>query len=264
MSTTENQVATYNPATVRADVVKQLESMASSKFVNLPDSYKESVYFAMEKLSLLDDVDKVPSVAITKAFLKMFRNKLDFEKNHCYFFVENNKNSATGKNLRFGWQYQGLVFVAKNVCDVKEITPVLVHKEDVFEKSYVNGTLVIHKHEPTFEGEIIGGYCVIEMNNGDFRPKYYTKAELDQRRDKSKAKSGSFWAWEREMYEKTLINATVKRVIEMHTDTDKEDLYAEPETIDVEHREVFEKEIIDQAEPVLIAEATEKPKKVQI
>lgn len=250
----QNQVATYNPVSVRTEVIKQMESMATSKFVSLPESYKESVFFAMEKLSTLDDIDKVPSVSVTKAFLKMFRNRLDFEKNHCYFFVQNDKESPTGKSLRFGWQYQGLVFVAKNVCEAKEITPVLVHEKDIFRKSYVNGTLVIHEHEPTFEGEIIGGYCVVEMNNGDFRPKFYTKAELDQRREKSKAKSGNFWAWEREMYEKTLINATVKRVIEMHTDTDKEDLYAEPETIDVEHREVFEKEIISQKDPVLIAE----------
>lgn len=260
MSTTENQVATYNPTVVRTDVIKNMETMAASKFITLPDSYKESVYFAMEKLSTLKEIELVPSVSVTKAFLKMFRNRLDFEKNHCYFFVQNDKDSPTGKSLRFGWQYQGLSFVAKNVCAVKEITPVLVHENDIFKKSYANGTLIIHEHEPTFEGNIIGGYCVVEMENGDFRPKYYTKAELDQRREKSQAKNGNFWAWEREMYEKTLINATVKRVIEMHTDTDKEDLYAEPETIDVEHREVYEKEILDQNEPVLIQE----PEKVKI
>lgn len=253
MSTTENQVQVYEPTKVRSEVIKQMESMAASKYVSLPESYKESVFFAMEKLSSLDDIDKVPSISVTRAFLKMFRNRLDFEKNHCYFFVQNDKESPTGKSLRFGWQYQGLVFVAKNVCDAKEITPVLVQQNDVFEKHYENGVLIIDKHEPTFEGDIVGGYCVVAMNNGEFRPKYFTKAELDQRREKSKAKSGNFWAWEREMYEKTLINATVKRVIEMHTDTDKEDLYSEPDTIDVGHREV-ETTIIQQAEPTLIEE----------
>lgn len=259
---TENQtqVATYNPTVLRADVIKNMETMAASKFITLPESYKESVYFAMEKLTDLKDIELVPSVSVTKAFLKMFRNRLDFEKNHCYFFVQNDKNSPTGKSLRFGWQYQGLSFVAKNVCETKEITPVLRHEKDVYESHYENGVLIIDKHIPTYEGEIIGGYCVIEKTNGDIRPKYYTRADLDQRRDKSQAKQGNFWAWEKEMYEKTLINATVKRVIEMHTDTDKEDLYAEPETIDVEHREVFEKEIISQKDPVLIAE----PEKVQI
>lgn len=250
MNTQENQVATYQPTQVRSEVIKQMESMSASKFVSLPESYKESVFFAMEKLSTLKDIEQVPSISVTKAFLKMFSNKLDYQKNHCYFFVQNDKDSPTGKSLRFGWQYQGLSFVAKDVCDVKEIIPVLVYENDVFQKHFENGVLVIDKHEPTFEGNIIGGYCVVAMNNGDFRPKYFTKSELDQRREKSQAKNGNFWAWEREMYEKTLINATIKRVIEMHTDTDKEDLYAEPETIDVEHREVVEKTILLQAEPV--------------
>jgi recombinational DNA repair protein RecT len=250
---TENQVQVYEPTKVRSEVIRQMESMSASKFVSLPESYKESVFFAMEKLSTLDDIDKVPAISITKAFLKMFSNLLDFQKNHCYFFVQNDKDSPTGKSLRFGWQYQGLVSVAKRECNVKDIIPILINSEDEFAMHYENGVLKIDKHIPTFKGEITGGYCVIESNDGDIRPKYYTKAELEQRREKSKAKSGSFWAWEREMYEKTLINATIKRIIEMHTETNKEDLYSEPETIDVNHREVTE-EVIEQKEPKALTE----------
>lgn len=253
MNPQENQVAVYEPTKVRSEVIKQMESMSASKFVSLPESYKESVFFAMEKLSTMDDIDKVPSISVTKAFLKMFSNQLDFQKNHCYFFVQNDKDSPTGKSLRFGWQYQGLVAVAKRTCDVKDIIPILINSEDEFAMHYENGVLKIDKHIPTFKGEITGGYCVVEANNGDIRPKYYTKADLEQRRDKSKAKGGSFWAWEREMYEKTLINATIKRIIEMHTDTEKEDLYAEPETIDINHREVVA-EVIEQKEPELLTE----------
>ncbi len=253
MNPQENQVQVYEPTKVRSEVIKQMESMSASKFVSLPESYKESVFFAMEKLSTMDDIDKVPSISVTKAFLKMFSNQLDFQKNHCYFFVQNDKDSPTGKSLRFGWQYQGLVAVAKRTCDVKDIIPILINSEDEFAMHYENGVLKIDKHIPTFKGEITGGYCVVEANNGDIRPKYYTKADLEQRRDKSKAKGGSFWAWEREMYEKTLINATIKRIIEMHTDTEKEDLYAEPETIDINHREVVA-EIIEQKEPELLTE----------
>ncbi len=258
MSTQENQVAVYEPTKVRSEVIKQMESMSASKFVSLPESYKESVFFAMEKLSVMDDIDKVPSISVTKAFLKMFSNKLDFQKNHCYFFVQNDKDSPTGKSLRFGFQYQGLVSIAKGQCNVKDVIPVLINAEDEFEMHYEYGVLKIDKHIPTFKGEIVGGYCVVEAENGDIRPKYYTKEELEKRREKSKAKNGAFWAWDREMYEKTLINATIKRIIEMHTDTQKDDLYAEPETIDVEHREVFEKEIIDQKEPETL------PAKIQI
>jgi recombinational DNA repair protein RecT len=254
----ENQVAVYEPTKVRSEVIRQMESMSASKFVSLPESYKESVFFAMEKLSTLDDIDKVPSISVTKAFLKMFSNKLDFQKNHCYFFVQNDKESATGKSLRFGWQYQGLVSYAKRECDVKDVIPVLINAEDEFSMHYEDGVLKIDKHIPTFKGEIIGGYCIVETNTGDIRPKYYTRVDLDQRREKSKAKSGNFWAWEREMYEKTLINATIKRIIEMHTETNKEDLYAEPETIDINHREVNDTKILLQSEPA------QEPEKVEI
>jgi len=255
---TENQVAVYEPTKVRSEVIRQMESMSASKFVSLPESYKESVFFAMEKLSTLKEIDQVPSISVTKAFLKMFSNKLDFQKNHCYFFVQNDKDSPTGKSLRFGWQYQGLIFTAKQMCDVKDIIPVLINSEDEFSMHFENGVLKIDKHIPTFKGDIIGGYCVVEFNNGYVRPKYFTKADLDQRRDKSMAKNGNFWAWEREMYEKTLINATIKRIIETHTETDKEDLYNEPETIDVSHREVVETKVLTQNEPV------QEPEKVQI
>jgi recombinational DNA repair protein RecT len=248
----QNQVAVYEPSKVRSEVIKQMESMSASKFVTLPETFKESVFFAMEKLSTMKDVDQVPSISVTKAFLKMFSNKLDFQKNHCYFFVQNDKESPTGKSLRFGWQYQGLIFTAKQLCDVKDVIPVLINSEDEFSMHFENGVLKIDKHVPTFKGDIVGGYCVVEFNNGDVRPKYYTKADLDQRRDKSMARAGNFWAWEREMYEKTLINASIKRIIETHTDTEKDDLYNEPETIDVKHREVVDQVVLEQKEVVTL------------
>tara|TARA_R110001606_G_scaffold398055_1_gene576207 strand:- start:12076 stop:12843 length:768 start_codon:yes stop_codon:yes gene_type:complete len=245
-----NQVATFNPQVARSSVIKQMESLATSKFISLPEKFQESVFFAMEKLSTLKDIEQADPVSITKAFLKMFSNKLDFQKNHCYFFVQNDKNSTTGKSLRFGWQYQGLIAVAKRDCNVLDIIPVLINADDQVEMHYENGVLVVKNHLPTFKGEITGGYCVVEFKDKGVRSRYYTKAQLDQRRDKSMAKQGNFWAWEREMYEKTLINATIKRIIETSSNTDSDDLYNEPETIDVGHRDVTEEKVVEQKEPV--------------
>jgi len=242
----ENKIRKWETQTVRGDVVKQMELMQASKFIDLPENYKQSAFFAIEKLANLQDIDKVPPISITKAIISMFNNKLDFQKNHCYFFVQNDKNSETGKSLRFGWQYQGLMFVAKDQCDVLDIIPVLVHEADEIEKRYENGRLIIVKHIPTFEGEIIGGYCVIKQSDKNII-KYYTRQELDKRRDKSMAKNGQFWNWEREMYEKTLINAVLKRIIETSANVQAENLYAEPEII--EPRKNIEVEIEQQQEP---------------
>lgn len=254
---TTNQLAKFEPQNVRATVVKQMETMQNEKFVKLPENYKESAFFAIEKLTNLPDIDKVPAIGITKALISMFSNGLDYQKNHCYFFTQNDKNSPTGKSLRFGWQYQGLIAVAKAKCDVHEVTPVLVHESDEYAAHYEFGALIIEKHVPTFDGPIKGGYCVIDFKDKGRIVKYYTIAELDKRRDKSMAKNGQFWTWEREMYEKTLINAALKRLIETHSDTQAEGLYDEPEI--QEQRKIEEAEIIDQPEPTETAKP-EQPK----
>lgn len=243
----ENKMTKWEPQTVRGEVVKQMEAMQASKFIALPENYKQSAFFAIEKLANLQDIEKVPPMGVTKALISMFNNKLDFQKNHCYFFVQNDKNSETGKSLRFGWQYQGLMFVAKDQCDVLDVIPVLVHERDEIEMHYVNGDLIIQKHKPTFEGNVIGGYCVVKYEFGETQIKYYTRAELDKRREKSMAKNGQFWNWEREMYEKTLINAVLKRIIETSANVQAENLYAEPET--AEARKTIEVEVIPQPEP---------------
>lgn len=255
------QVAVFNAKTTRDEVVKGMENMQAAKFVSLPENYKESAFFAIEKIASLEGIENVPAIMITKSLIKMFKNKLDFQKNHCYFFVQNDKESPTGKGLRFGWQYQGRVFVSKETCGVKDVIPVLVYAEDEFITHFESGVLIVDKHVSTFEGEIKGGYCVISFKNSDgIIVKYYTKAELDKRRDKSMAKNGKFWSWEREMYEKTLINAALNRVIETSGEVDNETLYDEPEY--VESRKVIDVKIIPQQEPQ--TQAQEEPEQVEI
>ena len=240
-------ITRFEPINIRNEVVKQMEAMQNNKFVKLPENYKEAAFFAIEKLANLPDIEKVPAVGITKALISLFSNNLDFRKNHCYFFVQNDKN--TGKSLRFGWQYQGLISVAKSQCGVHEVIPTLVHEEDTFRSHYEYGALIIDEHTPTFEGKIKGGYCVVDFQDKGRLVKYYTKAELDKRRDKSTAKNGQFWSWEREMYEKTLINATLKRIIETSADIQADNLYDEPAE---EQRQVVDAEIIRQDEPGII------------
>ena len=253
-----NQIAKFNPSGIRAEVVKQMEAMQTSKFVQLPENYKESVFFAMDKLAGLYQIEQVPASDISKTLINMFSNKLDFRKNHCYFFVQNDKN--TGKSLRFGWQYQGLIHVAKEQCNVFDVIPVLVSEEDEFEAHYEHGAFIIDKHIPTFGEKIIGGYCVVEFNDGRRLIRYYTRAELDKRRSASKAPKGNLWAWEREMFEKTLINATVKRIVETSSDTTVDESFYEDRE-PKEHREVEDAEIILQGEPEPIQQESEPKQK---
>ena len=159
----ETSITKFEAKTIRNEVVKQMEAMQNEKFVKLPENYKESAFFALEKMASLPDIEKVPAIGITKALIGMFSNNLDFRKNHCYFFVQNDKN--TGKSLRFGWQYQGLISVAKSQCNVHEVIPVLVYEDDTFKTHYQDGALIIDEHTSTFEGKIKGGYCVVDFQD---------------------------------------------------------------------------------------------------
>jgi recombinational DNA repair protein RecT len=263
-TTNQTGIAKFEPKSIRSEVVKQMEAMQADKFIKLPENYKESAFFAIEKLTTLDGIQNVPAIGVTKALISMFSNKLDYQKNHCYFFVQNDKNSSTGKSLRFGWQYQGLISVAKQTCDVYDVTPVLVYEDDVFETHYEYGALIIDTHMPTFEGEIRGGYCVIDFADKRRIVKYYTRKELDKRRGVSQASNGKFWNWEREMYEKTLVNAALKRLIETSSEVEAEGLYNEPEPTG---RQVEDAEIIQQNEPqqaINQGEPLNAPRKITI
>jgi len=251
------ELVKFESKKVRDEVVKQLEAMQAQKFASLPEKYKESAFFAIEKIASLEGIESVQPESITKALLKTFSAGLDYQKNHCYFFVQNDKNSPTGKSLRFGWQYQGLVSKAKQELSVVDVFPVLVNESDVFSTHYEMGALIIDQHVPTFEGEIKGGYCVVEFSDHRFIVKYYPKSELDKRREKSMAKNGQFWKWEREMYEKTLINAVLKRMLETSPDTNADDLYSEPdETV---NRQTIQIEAIEQPDLALPTATTPEP-----
>lgn len=256
-----SEIKRFEPQVVRNEVVKTLETMQANKFLSLPENFKESAFFAVEKVASLEGIELVPAMDISKAFVKMFSNKLDYQKNHCYFFVQNDKN--TGKSLRFGWQYQGLIHVAKQTCGVADVVAILVHENDVFKMRYQDGAMIIENHEPTFEGKIKGGYCVVSFENGSRLIRYYPFAEMEKRRNQSMAKNGKFWGWEREMYEKTLINATLKRLVETSGNVDASDLHADED--EQTNQRANNSEVIEQKEPLTIQiQAKEEPKQNKI
>lgn len=258
-----SEIVKFDPKLVRTTVSKEIEMMQASKFVNLPDNYKETVFMAVEKLSSLKGIDQVPPIEVSKALVNMFTNRLDYTKNHCYFFVADSKESPTGKGLRYDWQYQGLIYVAKEQCGVLRVTPVLISEGDVYESHYQEGAYIVDKHIPTFGDKITGGYCVVEFNDGYKQIRHFTRAELDKRRGASKSPNGNFWHWEREMFEKTLVNGTLRRIIETSPDTRVDESFYTERPIEIEHREVVDAEVIVQDEPQPIKEPQQQSFKLE-
>jgi recombinational DNA repair protein RecT len=216
-----------------ADAYRGIQAMAEKKYITIGDDLKHSIYFAMEKVMSVEDIDKCEKTSIIKAFANMIKNGLDYTKSQCYFFVQNDKTSSTGKSLRFGWQYQGLVKFAKEKLGAKKVCPVLVYEGDEFSAHYELGELIIDRHVPKLNGrgELKAGYCVVHFDAGCI-VRYFEKSEIEKR--SGYAKSQKFWKeWTREMQEKTLINATLKRIIEQSGETDNEDLYRDDDDDDM-------------------------------
>lgn len=257
---------TFSLEKVRETVIANITSMIERKMITAPQNYKEEIFFAFQKLADLKDIENCNTKNICNEMSKIFRNDLAVTKNHCALMVINSKNSSTGKSLSMRWQYQGLIHVAKTKCGVKRVTPVLVFANDTFSAKYEDGILKI-EHVPNLSngGNMIGGYCVVE--NGIIENRYYTREELDKRRGKSQKQKvwkdgvatgeteSNFWLeWEREMYEKTLINATLKRIIETSGDTATEGINSDFDVIEIHQQEpesprTVDAEIIQQNEP---------------
>ena len=229
---------------LRGQVISNLEIMIKEKMLTAPPDYKEEIFFAFQTMAELPDIDKCTAKDICNEMVrKVFRKGLCITKNHYAMMVINSKKSPTGKTLSIREQYQGLEFEAIRDCNVLRVTSVLVYENDEFDADIVEGILKVNKHKPNFknQGELIGGYCVVVYDTDVVQTRYYPKAELDKRRAKSQEETlwenrmpvgkveSRFWReWDREMYEKTLINATLKRIIETSPNTVKDD-YDEPE-----------------------------------
>jgi recombinational DNA repair protein RecT len=224
---------------LRGQVLSNLEIMIKEKMLSAPPDYKEEIFFAFQIMAELPDIEKCTAKDICNEMVrKVFRKGLCVSKNHCAMMVMNSRKSPTGKALSIRDQYQGLEFVAKRDCGVIRSTPVLVYENDNFDYEYINGIIRINIHKPplTDRGNLIGGYCIVEYQNNNIQPRWYDKKELDSRRNKSQEETvwenrmpvgkteSRFWReWEREMYEKTLINATLKRIIETSPNTIKDE-----------------------------------------
>lgn len=235
--TQAQQPQVFSIEKLRGQVISNITAMIENKMLTAPTNYKEEIFFAFQMMADLPDIDKCEVKNICNEMAKIFRKGLCVTKKHCAMMVIKSKNSPTGKSLSVRDQYQGKEFIAKRDCGVVRVTPILRYQTDKFSSKYENGILKI-EHEPAFmDGdEIIGGYCIVEYDNGKIEPRYYTKSELDKRRKKSQEETvwenrvavgkveSRFWReWDREMYEKTLINATLTRIIDTSPDTIKED-----------------------------------------
>lgn len=119
--------------------------------------------------------------------------------------------------------YKGLVKLAHQGLAISGFHVRLVYADDFFDVDY--GTHPKITHKPKFDGQradanIIHGYSVAQMRDGTIEFEVMTRAEVEKRRQSSKAKDDGPWtAWYPEQFKKTVARYGTK-LLPASTDTE--------------------------------------------
>lgn len=174
-----------------------------------------------------------------------------------------------GKEAQFVIGYRGMIDLARRSGHIESIYAHPVYDQDEFDYEYGLDPKLRHKPAIGDRGQFIGAYGVAKFKDGGYHFEFMPKAQIDERRKRSKASGNGPWVTDyEEMACKTVIRHMFKYLpisIELmkqveHTDETVKheimpDMTESPDVIDVDF-EVGED--IDQPE------ATGEPENVEI
>ncbi len=99
-----------------------------------------------------------------------------------YLIPYNEKGVMT---CHFQMGYKGLIALARRSSTIKTIAAEPVYENDIFDVQLGVGRTLSHKMDLMKpRGEIIGYYCLVELNNGGIQFKVVSKADIITHRDK--------------------------------------------------------------------------------
>jgi len=127
---------------------------------------------------------------------------------HCYLVPFNNNKQGT-KEVQFIIGYKGMIDLARRSGQIKNIYAHAVYEKDDFD--YELGLEPKLNHKPTMEpdkGDFIGAYAVAHFKDGGYQFEFMPKAEINKRKQRSKAAGSKYSPWTtdyEEMAKKTVI-----------------------------------------------------------
>ena len=89
--------------------------------------------------------------------------------------------------------YRGLIHLARNSGEISSFTAKVVYEHDQFDYQFGTNSFLHHKPTSGERGLIIGAYAVAEFTKGGYQFDYMPKQEIDDIRDRSKAKDSGPW-----------------------------------------------------------------------
>lgn len=199
-------------------VLNSVMEYTSNNTLTLPSDYSVGNALKSAVLYLQQTVDKngkslmevCTKTSIAQSMLEMVLQGLDPSAKQCYFIVR-------GDKLTMMRSYFGSMRTLKRLPNIKDVWATVVYKGDIFKTGIEKGRDIVLEHETCFENrdnEIIGGYAVIEKNNGEKVYTIMTKKEIDACWNKSSSTSKQVHKeYPQELTKRTLINRACKNYI---------------------------------------------------
>lgn len=110
--------------------------------------------------------------------------------------------------------YKGLIALARRSHTVKTICAEAVHENDFFEAQMGTGRKIDHRFSSWGDrGDVVGYYCLVELNNGGQQFVIMSRQEIQAHRDKFSKVTGEGSVWNKNfdaMAKKTVIIQTLK------------------------------------------------------
>lgn len=158
---------------------------------------------------------------------------------HCYFVPF--KNGKTGQTeVQFIIGYRGMIDLARRSGQIVNIYAHTVHEKDEFDYELGLHPKLVHKPAEGDRGELKFVYAVAHFKDGGYQFEVMSKAEIEKRRQRSKAANSGPWVTDyEEMAKKTVIRHMWKYLpisIEIQQqaaqdETVRRDINAEPESV---------------------------------
>ena len=227
------EIATQETASIVDVVSKKVRDLESAKQINFPVDFSPENALKTFWLILQSTRDRNGKSAlevcsrdsIVNAMLDMVLQGLSPSKKQCYAIIY-------GKQLQLQRSYFGTQAIAMRVLNAEYISAQTIHKGETFEFDTSAGIKVVTKHVRTLTSlgnEIIGAYCVVKMPTYQYT-EIMTFDEIKQSWKQSKmnpvSADGKINAnsvhgkFTQEMAKKTVINRTLKSLINSSSDND--------------------------------------------
>lgn len=130
---------------------------------------------------------------------------------HAHLVPFNNTRKKT-KEVQMIPDYRGLMHLARNSGDISIFTAAVVREHDQFDYQYGTAQFLHHKPAKTQRGNIIGAYAIAKFKGGDYQFDYMTKEDVDEIRNRSKAKDDGPWVTD---YAAMAMKTVIKRLCKL-------------------------------------------------